>query len=381
MPRFQQNVRPIINVGSLLHGPIRYDKNTDKAPKLTGYDTGGLDALGDKLMKGAPKGAAAGGNDNAKDPSLLEGIGRAAGDMRTITKAPLDAAASKVPGANTLAKMPGQMYEGAARYVPNAIKDARVGGYRVGDAVDAAAQAFSPVSLDPNATPADQAEQAAMVFSGGKVLGKAAGALGKHGGKIIDGIGLGATFGPDAVSGAADHAARMFGREVPSLAAAGEARALSPRAMHVPQRSNMAASGPGSGGNTPWYDMPGVDKTPAWKKAPDQFKGMASGIKREPGRIKKAWDWINDNRALSIVAGGGLATGTALSIAGLGAVGRRIATENAANNLSPDIKKKMEGRESIAERQKRLSDAAYKRAAEAPAFSRINRPVRNKEAN
>ena len=338
-----------------MHGPIRYDKNTDKAPKLTGYDTGGLDALGDKLMKGAPKGVAPGGNDNAKDPSLLEGIGKAAAAMRAITKAPLDAAVSQIPGVNAAAKIPGKLYEGAAHYVPNAIKDARVAGYRVGDAVDAAAQTFSPVSLDPNATPADHAEQAALAWSGGKLLGKAAGALGKHGGKIVDGIGLGTAFGPDAVSGAADHAARMFGREVPSLAAAGEARALSPRALlprevNAPQVSQMAAGGPGR-------SWPGA----AW----DGVKGSAGWVKG------KTWDQLpRTARAQATRRLGDAAVLVPLAGAGLAGygfaqyMGRKAAEAYDRTQDDPITRERINNIGKNSERMKKQSADAYREAAE-----------------
>lgn len=347
--------RPL-NVQDLLGEPIRYDKLSSKeggqkpkpsgAPSLslsggmTAGEAKAFDAFANGVKKGTPTGPRH--VDSAKDPSLLEGMGRAANDLRTITKAPIDAAASKVPGAHAAARIPGRVYEGAAKLVPDAVKDARIGGYRLGDATDSLAQTFSPVSLDPNATPADHAEQLALAWSGGKLLGKGAQALGKHGGKVVNGLGASAALGPEAIANATDHAARMFGREVPSMATAGGPKVPAPRA--VPHQAHMSGT-------------PNV---------PPQFQGMAQSstpTPKDPGMLRKAWNWIRTNPVTSMAMGGAVTAGAAALAAAPGSLVRKGATSYYGKDLPEDIKQKAAAQKTEADRLKALSERGYKDAA------------------
>jgi len=374
--QIKRNFRPILNVGQLINGPVRYDKPSEgeksgslrssikppvstNSPKLQApapnlslsggmkqAEAKALESFADSVKKGTPDGPKH--VDSAKDPSLLEGMGRAFNDLRTVTKAPIDAATSYIPGVHAGAKIPGKLYEGAAKLVPDAIKDARILGHRVGDAADAVAQTFSPVSLDPNATPADHLEQAAMAWSGGKLLGKGAQALGKHGGKIVNGAGLGAMFGPDAVAGAADHVARMFGREVPSMATAGGPRLPAPHTpapRPVPHQAHMTAP----------------------NNVPSQFKDMAASSTpppippEKPGFLKRAGSWVMNHPVLGGAVGGAAVLGPA---AGIGYGIRKTKTASELQNLPDNLKGWEQRAQRDSERSKSAREHAYKIAAE-----------------
>jgi len=280
MPRFQRSVRPILNVGELMHGPIRYEKPASDPAPGTGVSP---DEYRNHMMQRAQQSRAYAEQQSKahptqapapkpETPGFWETYWQVPGKLLDVAKDKIDPHTDKVPGLHALSRAPGTVYEGAAKAIPQGIKDINIAGYRLGDAADAVAQTFSPVSLDPKATPTDHAAQFGMAWSGGKVLGKGAQALGKHGGKIVNGAGLGAMFGPDAVAGAADHAARMFGREVPSMAAAGGPRLgiapHTPAPRPMPQKANMAGGGGGSG------------------------PGPSPGPKKKPGRLQEAYDSI-----------------------------------------------------------------------------------------
>lgn len=371
MPRFQRSVRPILNVGELMHGPIRYEKpagnvSPDEYRNHMMQQAQQSQAYAEQQRKAHPTQAPA---PKPETPGFWETYWQVPGKLLDVAKDKIDPHTDKVPGLHALSRAPGTVYEGVAKAIPQGIKDINIAGYRLGDAADAVAQTFSPVSLDPKATPTDHAAQFGMAWSGQKALGKGAQALGKHGGKIINGAGLGAMFGPDAVAGAADHAARMFGREVPSMAAAGGPRLgiapHTPAPRPMPQKANMAGGKPGD--PVPWYDAPGVDKTPAWQKAPEQFKSFKDSMptpEKKPGLIKRGADYLAKNPGAAVLAAPiiGGAGATAIGTLGMGA---RLGYNAYQDWKNPEVNKRIrETQKSVGDRSKRLREAAYKEAAQ-----------------